>query len=113
MSRMSRRLAIRAVAGGIAAAVAALRFRSAIAAEPTQRVFRVGIISMASRSTPSAARDAFRSRLRELGYIEGENLAIETRWVEGSYERIPDLVADLIARRVDVLVTSATRPAVA
>jgi putative ABC transport system substrate-binding protein len=110
---MSRRLAVRAVAGGIVAAVAALNLPFAIAADPTQRVFRIGFITMSSRSTPSAARTAFWNRLRELGYVEGENLAIETRWVEGSYERIPDLIADLIARKVDVLVTSATRPAVA
>ena len=112
-SSKNRRLAACAAAWGIVAAGAALNFPSAIAADPAQRVFRIGYVSMLSQSTPSPARTAFWDRLRELGYVEGQNLAIETRWVEGNYERIPDLIADLIARKVDVLVTSATRPAVA
>jgi len=110
---VSRRLAIRAVAASVAAAVATFRLPLGIAADPTQRVFRVGYVSLAPRSMPSAAGTAFWNRLRELGYVEGKNLAIEIRWVEGHYERVPDLVAELIARKVDVLVTSATRPAVA
>ena len=108
---MNRRRAMRAVPISLAAVVAALSFRPAIAVEPTQRVVRVGFIGLSSPSTTSAT-SAFWNRLRELGYVEGQNLTIEMRWAEGSYDRLPDLMADLIARKVDVLVTSATRAAI-
>ena len=57
---------------------------------------------------PNAAT-AFWIRLKELGYVEGQNLVIEARWAEGDYERLPALVGDLVGRKVDVIVTTATR----
>jgi putative ABC transport system substrate-binding protein len=50
---------------------------------------------------------AIHRRLSETGYIEGQNLAIEYRWAEGRYDRLPASAADLVRRNVDVIVTRA------
>src|SRR3954453_18195608 len=50
--------------------------------------------------------EAFRSGLREMGFIEGQNLAVEYRWAEDRVERVPELVAELVRRRVNVICTS-------
>jgi putative ABC transport system substrate-binding protein len=51
---------------------------------------------------------AFRGGLRELGYVEGRNIQIESRWAEGNYDRLPGLAADLVRLKVDVIVTYGT-----
>ncbi len=77
------------------------------AAQPPAKVPRVGYLSPGSSSDPARLRrfDAFRQGLRELGYVEGQNIAIESRWAEGKYERYPALVGDLVRSKVDVIVT--------
>jgi putative ABC transport system substrate-binding protein len=57
--------------------------------------------------------DAFWKRMRELGYIDGQNLAIEARWAEGRYDRLPALMTEVLQRKVDVVVTQTTPAAVA
>jgi putative ABC transport system substrate-binding protein len=74
--------------------------------QPGARVPRIGYIG----DTPGPYVEAFRQGLRERGYIEGATIAIEYRWAEGRHDRLPDLVAELVQRKVDVLVPVGTQP---
>src|SRR5262245_1606755 len=78
----------------------------AAGAQPRGTVPRIGYVG----DTPGPYVDAFRQGLRERGYIEGETIAIEYRWAEGRHERLPDLVAELVQLKVDVLVPVGTQP---
>jgi putative tryptophan/tyrosine transport system substrate-binding protein len=66
----------------------------------------IGFLGGTSPSPNAANVSAFRQGLSETGYVEGQNLAIEYRWAEGHYDRLPALAADLVGRKVDVIVTS-------
>ena len=76
---------------------------------------RIGFLSASSLSDPRTLRflAAFRQGLRELGYVEGQNIAIEPRWAEGKYDRLPALASELVRLKVSVIVTygSAIQPA--
>jgi putative ABC transport system substrate-binding protein len=66
----------------------------------------VGILSSSSLSAFTDLLGAFREGLKETGYIEGRNITIESRWAEGRFERLPELAAELVKRRVAVIVTT-------
>jgi putative tryptophan/tyrosine transport system substrate-binding protein len=76
-------------------------------AQPPAKVFRVGILSPAG-SPSTRAFDALRGGLREFGYVDGENVTIEYRLVAGDYGRLPAMAADLVDRKVDLIVTDTT-----
>src|SRR6266849_2164099 len=75
-------------------------------AQPPEKVPRVGYLNPGSPSDPLRQRrlEALRQGLRELGYVDGRNIAIESRWAEGQYDRYPALAADLVRLKVDVIV---------
>src|SRR5215813_5067462 len=98
-------------------AVAVMLLAVAVIAEAQQakKVSRIGILLAPSRSTVSEYVEAFREGLREVGYVEGQNIVIEYRSAEGKFERLSDLAADLVRLKVDVIVAAggiqAIRPA--
>ena len=75
-------------------------------AQQPARIHRIGILFPSSASFFPARVEAFRQRLRELGYVEGKNIVIEYRYAEGKGERLPDLAAELVQLKVDVIVTT-------
>ena len=91
---------------GIAAVACPLALRAQQVAMPV-----IGFLHSSS-AEPNANRvSAFRKGLAETGYVEGQNIAIEFRWAEGQDDRLPELAADLIRRRVAVIATLASTPA--
>jgi len=83
------------------------------AADPLQKTVRMGFVHPTSPSTASRGISAFWERMHELGYVEGQNLVIEARWAEARYDRLPALMAEVLERKVDVLVTYGAPAAVA
>ena len=83
----------------------------AAAAQPAPRTYRIGYLSHLSAATDAPNREAFVQGLAALGYVEGRNVAIEARYGEGRFERLPALATELVGLRVDVIVTALT-PAV-
>jgi putative tryptophan/tyrosine transport system substrate-binding protein len=84
------------------------------AQQPTKKIPRVGFLSLNPASVQKDRVEAFREALRKLGYVEGQNINIEYRYADSKSERLPELAAELVALKVDVIVTtgnSATAPA--
>jgi putative ABC transport system substrate-binding protein len=89
--------------GGAAAA-----WPLAARAQQAGKVHRIGFLGSATPAGSAKAVETLRTGLREFGYVEGTNIGIEFRWAEGNYDRLPQLVAELVATNVDVLITHGT-----
>ena len=100
---MNRRMFLSAVTGGFLAAPLAVE------AQPAGKVPRIGYLSSGSATVNP---EAFRQGLRELGWVEGQNMAIDYRFAEDRFDRLPDLAAELVRLKVDVIVAGPTQPAV-
>jgi len=82
-------------------------------AQQTGKVFRIGFLDLSTASGIALLLDAFRQELSKLGWIERKNITIEYRFAEQKPERLPQLAADLVRLKVDLIVTSSTAPALA
>ena len=76
------------------------------AAQQPKKVYRIGYLSSGNPASESARSEPIRLALRELGYIEGQNIAIEYRYTEGKRDRAPELAAELVRLKVDIIVVA-------
>src|SRR6266550_6159710 len=86
---------------------------SPASAQQTGKIFRIGFLDGSTASGSAVLVEAFRQELSKLGWNEGKNLTIEYRFAEQKPERIPELAAELVRLKVDLIVVSATGPALA
>ena len=104
---MKRREFITLIGGGVAA------WPLAVGAQTPPKIPRVGFIAGSNPAATEHTVGAFQQRLRELGYVEGQTIVLEVRWAEGRMERIPELVAELVGLKMDVLMTAVSQAALA
>ena len=79
-------------------------------AQQPKKVPRIGYLSSFDPASESTRSEAIRLALRELGYIEGQNIAIEYRYAEGKLDRAPELAAELVRLKVDIIVVAGGDP---
>jgi hypothetical protein len=84
----------------------------ALAQQPS-KVPQIGLLGTDSLAGTASRLEAFRQGLRDLGYVEGRNIAIEYRWADGKVERFPDFAVELVGLKVDVIVATSTPGALA
>ena len=75
-------------------------------AQQPKKVHRIGYLSSSNAASESARFELIRLALRELGYVEGQNIAIEHRYAEGKLDRLPELAAELVRLKVDIIMAS-------
>src|SRR5688572_20480991 len=86
---------------------------AARAQQPAGRVYRIGYLGSGSLSGSVQFVAAFRQGLRELGWVEGQNIVVDYRFAEGRFQRLPDLAAELVRLRADIILAAPTPAAVA
>ena len=90
-----------------------LALASVAAAQQAKKVPRVGYLAAVSASADAPRLESFRQALRELGYVEGQNIIVEYRHQDRDFERLPDIATELVRLNIDVLVTVTTNAALA
>jgi putative ABC transport system substrate-binding protein len=104
---MNRRTAIRRLATFF------LTTASLAHAQQPKKIPRIGYLAPTTRAGIAHNTEAFLQGLRELGYIEGQNIVIEYRWADGKFERLPELAAELVRLKLDVIVAAVTQASLA
>jgi putative ABC transport system substrate-binding protein len=99
--------------GGSAATLAGPVLPRYVLADQPKKLPVIGFLAAGSPGPGAPFVAAFRQGLREAGYVEGRNLAIEYRWAEGRYHQLPALAAELVGRKVDVIATGGNPPTLA
>jgi len=84
-----------------------------VEAQQAGKVFRIGFLDSSNASGMAVMVDAFRQELGKLGWIEGKNITIEYRFAESKLDRLPELAADLVRLKADLIVVASTQPALA
>jgi putative tryptophan/tyrosine transport system substrate-binding protein len=110
---LSRRIENRKWAGLFAIVVTLTVCGARAEAQQPGKVLRIGLLSPFSPSDTALWHQAFRQGLRDLGWVEGQNISIEYRYAEGRSDRLPNLAADLVRLKVDIIVASGTTDALA
>ena len=82
-------------------------------AQQAGKIFRIGLLDISDASTSEVRLKTFWEEIRRLGWIEGKNIAIEYRFAEGKSDRFPELAADLVRLKVDLIVVTTTASALA
>src|SRR5262245_59210636 len=82
-------------------------------AQQPGKVFRIGFLDISTASGSAALVDAFRQELGKLGWIEGKNIAIEYRFAEGKFDSLPEIAADIVRLKVDLILVTGTGAALA
>jgi putative ABC transport system substrate-binding protein len=99
---------------GIFAIVLTLLFGGAVgSAQQAEKIFRIGYLDPGTASGGAVLVHTFRQELNKLGWIEGKNINIEYRFSEGNLDRVPELAAELVHLKVDLIVTAGAPPALA
>src|SRR6516165_11499878 len=77
-------------------------------AQQPGKIPRIGFLGNSTAALEENLVEPFRQGLHDLGYVEGKNILIEYRWAEGMYDRFPALIGELVAQKVDIIVTAGT-----
>src|SRR6185503_10824138 len=102
----------RAAVSSILVAVVLLAVAVTAEAQQPKKVPRIGYLSSSDPATESTRAEAIRLALRKLGYIEGQNIAIEYRYAEGKRDREPQLASELVRLKVDIIVVAGGGPVI-